>query len=67
MLFHGHTRWEGDRLVTAGGRVLNAVASAASLDEAQRLAYQAMDAISFGCGGPVVRRDVGSQAIGIKA
>ncbi|MBO9539341.1 phosphoribosylamine--glycine ligase [bacterium] len=67
MLFHAHTRWDGERLVTAGGRVLNAVAGASSLEEAQRLAYQTMDGISFGCGGPVMRRDVGRQAMGIKA
>lgn len=67
MLFHAHTRWEGERLVTAGGRVLNAVAGAPSLDEAQQRAYRAMDAISFGCGGPVVRRDVGAPASGVMA
>lgn len=67
MLFHAHTRWEEGRLVTAGGRVLNAVAGAASIAEAQRLAYRAMSGISFGCGGPVIRRDVGTQASGLKA
>ncbi|MNY24031.1 Phosphoribosylamine--glycine ligase [compost metagenome] len=67
MLFHAHTRWDGERLVTAGGRVLNAVAGAPTLEEAQRLAYQTMDGISFGCGGPVMRRDVGLQALGLKA
>lgn len=63
-IFHAHTRREAHGLVTAGGRVLNVVARAETMDEAQLQAYQAMDQIAFEGGGPLVRRDVGTQVTG---
>lgn len=63
-VFHAHTRRRPGGLVTAGGRVLNVVARGATVHEAQRQAYMAIDRIAFEGGGPHVRRDVGSQATG---
>ncbi|MDR0459588.1 MAG: phosphoribosylamine--glycine ligase [Coriobacteriales bacterium] len=52
---------EHSQLVTAGGRVLNVTAQAASFKAAQELAYQAVDKIDFS--GKQYRRDIGSRAL----
>ncbi len=54
---HAGTRREGERLLAAGGRVLNVTALGASVAEAQAKAYAAVDAID-GPGG-FCRRDIG--------
>ena len=46
-VFHAGTKLEGDRIVTAGGRVLGVTATADTLEEAVGRAYAAADCISF--------------------
>ena len=46
-LFHAGTARDGDRLVTAGGRVLVVTATAPSMTEAAMRAYEAADRIQF--------------------
>lgn len=61
-LFHAGTAREGDRVVTAGGRVLVATGVAPSLADAHRAAYLAADAVTFR--GRQLRRDIGARALG---
>jgi phosphoribosylamine--glycine ligase len=61
-VIHAGTKIEGGRLVASGGRVLNVVALADSVAEAQALAYRGVDAIHFPDG--FCRRDIGWRAIG---
>jgi phosphoribosylamine--glycine ligase len=56
-VFHGATRRDGDRLVTAGGRVLSVVARGRDLPEARRRAYERADRIRFA--GATRRSDIG--------
>jgi phosphoribosylamine--glycine ligase len=57
-VYHAGTKREGKSgLVTAGGRVLNVVASGATIDEARTKAYAAADKIQFE--GKLMRRDIG--------
>jgi phosphoribosylamine--glycine ligase len=56
-VFHAGTRLEGARLVANGGRVLNVTARGASVAEARKKAYAAVDAIDFPDG--FSRRDIG--------
>jgi phosphoribosylamine---glycine ligase len=60
-VFHAATAMVDGRLVTTGGRVLCVCAQAASLEDAQRAAYQAVDQIHFD--GMQVRRDIGQRAL----
>jgi phosphoribosylamine--glycine ligase len=60
-VFHAGTRREGDRWVTAGGRVLAVSAWADSLERALRRAYEGVEAIRFE--GAHFRRDVGRQGV----
>ena len=60
-VFHAGTRRADGRLVSAGGRVLNATARAATLAEARTLAYAALDAIDWP--GGFARRDIGRRAL----
>lgn len=55
-VFHANTRRTPDGLVTAGGRVLNIVASGQTVAAARALAYEAASHIHFG--GIHYRRDV---------
>ena len=55
-VFHANTRRTPEGLVTAGGRVLNIVASAPTISAARTLAYDAASHIHFG--GIHYRRDV---------
>jgi phosphoribosylamine--glycine ligase len=57
-LFHAGTARDGDRLVTAGGRVLVVTATGASMAEAASRAYDASDQIQFE--GKHMRRDIAS-------
>jgi phosphoribosylamine--glycine ligase len=61
-VFHAGTRRVGDRVLTAGGRVLGVTARADTIAGAQRLAYQAVDRIRFD--GAYCRRDIGFRALG---
>jgi phosphoribosylamine--glycine ligase len=60
-IFHAGTAREGDRLVTAGGRVLVVTACAPTIGEAASRAYEAADVIRFE--GKHVRRDIGVKPI----
>ncbi|RLC67465.1 MAG: hypothetical protein DRI48_02235 [Chloroflexi bacterium] len=64
-IFHAGTRWEGDRLVTAGGRVLAVTASGADLALAVERAYAASEQIHFA--GMHYRRDIGAGATTMEA
>lgn len=55
-VFHANTRRTAEGLVTAGGRVLNIVATGATVQEARSYAYEAASHIHFG--GIHYRRDV---------
>ena len=55
-VFHANTQRTPDGLVTAGGRVLNIVATAPDVAQARALAYEAASHIHFG--GIHYRRDV---------
>lgn len=57
---HAGTRWDGDVLVTSGGRVLGVTAIGSSLEEALSGAYRAVELIHFD--GMHYRRDIGGQA-----
>ena len=56
-LFHAGTGRDGDRLVTAGGRVLVVTASAPTMSDAAARAYEAAETIRFE--GKHLRRDIG--------
>jgi len=60
-LFHAGTARDGDRLVTAGGRVLVVTAMAASMTEARERAYEAADRIQFE--GKHMRRDIAAGGV----
>jgi phosphoribosylamine--glycine ligase len=60
-VFHSGSSLVGGQLLTAGGRVLGATASAASLDEALAHAYEALARIHFD--GMYYRRDIGHRAL----
>jgi phosphoribosylamine--glycine ligase len=59
-VFHAGTAEAGDRVVTAGGRVLCVTGVAGSLAEARNRAYRAADRISFE--GKTMRTDVAASA-----
>jgi phosphoribosylamine--glycine ligase len=56
-LFHAGTGRDGDRLVTAGGRVFVVTATAPTIAEAAARAYAAADTVQFE--GKHARRDIG--------
>jgi phosphoribosylamine--glycine ligase len=63
LVFHAGTRKDGDRIVTAGGRVLGVTALAQGSDIAAsiRLAYSAVNRIRFD--GAYYRTDIGKKAL----
>jgi phosphoribosylamine--glycine ligase len=60
-VFHAGTRLQDGALVAGGGRVLSVTARGATVAEAQRAAYAAVDAIDFPSG--YCRRDIGWREI----
>ena len=60
-IFHAGTKREGDKVLANGGRVLNITARGASVSEAQKRAYAALDQIDWPQG--FARRDIGWRAI----
>ncbi|TGQ63685.1 phosphoribosylamine--glycine ligase [Mesorhizobium sp. M00.F.Ca.ET.186.01.1.1] len=60
-IFHAGTAINGGALVANGGRVLNVTATGATVGEAQRRAYAALDRIDWPQG--FCRRDIGWQAV----
>jgi phosphoribosylamine--glycine ligase len=59
-VFHAGTRRVGDRIVTAGGRVLGVTALGDDVADARRKAYAAADRITFD--GAHFRRDIAAEA-----
>ncbi|KKB12492.1 phosphoribosylamine--glycine ligase [Devosia geojensis] len=60
-VFHAGTKREGERLLAAGGRVLNVTALGATVAEAQKRAYECVDQIAWPQG--FCRRDIGWRAV----
>ncbi len=64
VVFHAGTRRDGDRLLTAGGRVLSVTATGETLAEAIDLAYRAAGRIHFE--GVHFRSDIGADTLGMR-
>jgi phosphoribosylamine--glycine ligase len=64
MVFHAATAQDGERIVTAGGRVLCVTALGETLRQAQRTAYTAAGHIHFE--GMQYRSDIGYRALGTR-
>jgi phosphoribosylamine--glycine ligase len=60
-VYHAGTRLDGERVVTAGGRVLAVTASAETLPLAHQRVYAAVDRLSFR--GMQFRRDIAARAL----
>jgi len=60
-LFHAGTAQDGDKLLSVGGRVLGVVGLGDTIDQSQKIAYQAVDQIDWD--GGFCRRDIGYRAI----
>jgi phosphoribosylamine--glycine ligase len=60
-IFHAGTNREGDKIVAAGGRVLNVTATGKTVKEAQLRAYKVVDLIDWKEG--FCRRDIGWRAV----
>lgn len=61
VVFHAGTKWEGDRLLSSGGRVLAVTGWGSSLRMALDVAYGGVDRISFE--GAYWRRDIGHRVL----
>ncbi len=61
MVFHAGTKAEGGKVLANGGRVLNATARGATLQEARDRAYALVDGVDWTDG--VHRRDIGWRAL----
>lgn len=61
IIFHAGTKFENDKFLSVGGRVLGVTAIAKDVVEAQNLAYQAVDKIDWPEG--FCRRDIGYRAV----
>ena len=60
-VLHAGTKMDGDKLTATGGRVLGVTARGTSVTEAQKRAYEAVDAINWP--GGFCRRDIGWREI----
>ena len=61
MVFHAGTAFEGNKIVTAGGRVLGVTAWEPSLKDAVGKAYRLTEIINFE--GAYYRRDIAHRAL----
>jgi phosphoribosylamine--glycine ligase len=61
MVFHAGTKADGGRMLANGGRVLNVTATGATIAEAQKNVYAAVDAIDWPDG--FCRRDIGWRVV----
>ena len=61
VIFHAGTRFEGNRIVTSGGRVLGVTSSGDTIERSLDRAYRAVDSISQD--GLVYRKDIGAKAL----
>ena len=59
-VWHAGTKWDGDKIVTNGGRVLGVTGAGATLDQALGVAYEAAQKIHFQ--GAHYRKDIGAHA-----
>ncbi len=64
-VFHAGTALSGDTLIANGGRVLSVTGSGATVTDAQRRAYAAVDAVTFPTG--FCRRDIGWREVAREA
>lgn len=64
LIFHAGTRSEGGTIVTEGGRVLSVTGRGQSLEEARRIAYEAVS--SIGWDGMYYRKDIGIDLLNYK-
>ena len=55
--FHAGTKFNGDQIVTNGGRVLGITATGADLKEARKKAYEATEWVNFA--NKYMRHDIG--------
>lgn len=62
LVFHAGTKWDGNQLVTHGGRVLAVTALGADLPSARQLALDATALVQFE--GHTYRRDIGQDLLG---
>ncbi|SMX43240.1 phosphoribosylamine--glycine ligase [Maliponia aquimaris] len=62
MMFHAGTRQDAGKVLSSGGRVLNATARGATLAQARDRAYAMVEAVDWPEG--VYRRDIGWRALG---
>ncbi len=60
-IFHAGTKRDGDKLLTAGGRVLGVTALAPTLAEARSRTYSAVEGIAFE--GAQFRRDIAAKGL----
>lgn len=60
-VFHAGTKRKNEKLVSNGGRVLNVTAMDATISQAQKRAYQAIEKIDWGQG--FCRSDIGWRAV----
>ncbi len=60
-VYHAGTKLDGERVLTAGGRVLNVTALGDTFEAAREQAYAACDLIDFE--GKFLRRDIGARAL----
>lgn len=61
VVFHAGTRFEGNDIVTNGGRVLGVTSLGDTMEESLERVYRAVD--SIGQDGLVYRKDIGSKAL----
>ena len=61
VVFHAGTRFEGNDIVTNGGRVLGVTSSGDTIEESLERVYRAVD--SIGQDGLVYRKDIGAKAL----
>ena len=64
LVFHAGTRFDGPRLVTAGGRVLNVTGTGDSLEDARRAAYDGAAAIR--CDALRYRSDIAGEVAAVR-
>jgi phosphoribosylamine---glycine ligase len=65
LVFHAGTKMEGDKVVTAGGRVLGVTALGETIDQTIERVYEGVEKIKFE--RMFFRRDIGSKALGMAA
>ena len=61
LIFHAGTKRDGEKLVTSGGRVLNVVAHAPTLEQAIEKVYEEIPKIHFD--GMFYRKDIGKKGL----